>query len=200
MTFNSREQNIFHYLTFVTFQRVPVFRSSTICQFFVDAIRETREKHPFKLIAYVIMPDHVHLIINPLKCYIEVIGKELKGRSAHKTIKWLKESGHITSLNKLKRRIPGKRNHSFSMWQEKVKSVDLKSEKFIHQKVDYVHMNPVRAGLCGHPADWKWSSYHAYLPHEPAEVPIEMDKQPYWTEEEIETGIDNHECGYARRS
>ena len=185
MTFNSREENVFHYLTFVTFQRVPIFKSDTICQFFIDAIRETREKHPFKLIAYVIMPDHVHPIVNPLATDIEVIGKEIKGRSAYKTIKWLKEEGHLASLGKLKRRLRGKRNHAYSVWQKKVKSVDLKSGKFIRQKIGYVHMNPVRAGLCKHPADWKWSSYRAYLPHESGGVPIEMDKNPYWSEEEL---------------
>ncbi len=76
MTFNSREPNVLHYLTFVAFQRIPVFKSDQICQFFIDAIRETREKHPFKLAAYVILPDHVHLIVNPLASDIEVVGKE----------------------------------------------------------------------------------------------------------------------------
>ena len=190
MTFNSHEPNVVHYLTFVSFQRVKVFGSDQICQFFIDAIRETREKHPFKLVAYVIMPDHVHLIVNPLTPEIETIGKEIKGRSGHKSIKWLKEEGHLISLEKLKRRIPGKRNHSYSIWQEKVKSVDLKSEKFVQQKVNYIHMNPVRAGLCDHPAKWRWSSYHAYLPHDVGDVPIEMDKQAYWTEEELRLALD----------
>ena len=189
-TFNSHEPNVLHYLTFVSFQRVPVFKSDEICQFFIDAIRETRDKHPFKLVAYVIMPDHVHLIVNPLRD-IETIAKELKGRSAHKAIKWLKQEDHLTSLNKLKRRISGKRNHSYSLWQEKVKSVDLKSEKFIQQKINYVHMNPVRAGLCDHPAKWKWSSYHAYLPHDPGDVPIEMDRHPFWTDEELRGALES---------
>jgi hypothetical protein len=47
-------------------------------------------------------------------------------------------------------------------------------------------MNPVRAGLCKHPVEWKWSSYRAYLPHEPGSVPIEIDPIAYWTEEELE--------------
>lgn len=189
-TFNSHEPNVLHYLTFVSFQRSPVFKSDQICQFVIDAIQETRVEHSFKLVAYVIMLDHVHLIVNPLEPIIETIGKELKGRSAHKAIRWLKEEGHEIALDKLKRRIPGKRKHAHSVWQKKVKSVDLKSEKFIQQKVNYVHMNPVRAGLCDHPAKWKWSSYHAYLPHDPGEVPIEMDRQAFWTDEELERAIE----------
>ena len=45
--------------------------------------------------------------------------------------------------------------------------------------------NPVRAGLCNHPATWKWSSYKAYLPHEPGEVPIETDWRAYWKDEAL---------------
>ncbi len=109
----------------------------------------------------------------------------MKGRSAYKAIGWLKEQEHLSSLEKLKRTAPGKRNHTYSLWQKKVKSVDLKSEKFVLQKVGYIHMNPVRAGLCDHPAKWKWSSYHAYLPHDPGDVPIEMDRVWLWTREEL---------------
>jgi hypothetical protein len=43
----------------------------------------------------------------------------------------------------------------------------------------------VRAGLCDHPAKWRWSSYKAYLPHEPGSVPIEVDQKWLWTEEEL---------------
>ena len=81
-TFNSAKPNVFHYLTFVTFTRVPIFRSQQICQLFVDALRETKDEFPFKLIAWVIMPDHVHLILNPLICDIQLVGKTLKGKSA----------------------------------------------------------------------------------------------------------------------
>ena len=184
-TFNSREENVFHYLTLVSFQRVPIFNSNTICEYFIDALQETKEKHPFKLIAYVIMPDHAHLIVNPVGCDIERIGKDLKGKSAKKILDWLKENNHRMSLEKLKRKTVAKRNHSYSVWQKKVKSVDLWSHKFILQKMNYIHLNPVRAGLCNHPAKWKWSSYRAYLPHEPGEVPIEPDSRGYWKTEEL---------------
>ena len=106
-TFNSKKENVFHYLTFVAFRRVPIFKSEPICQFFIDALRATKEKHIFKLIAYVVMPDHVHLIVNPLASDIESFGKDLKGRSAKKILDWLKENEHFRSLKKLERRKVG---------------------------------------------------------------------------------------------
>src|SRR2546430_13576463 len=51
------------------------------------------------------------------------------------------------------------------------------------QKLNYIHLNPIRAGLCDHPAKWRWSSYHAYLPHELGAVPIEIDRSEEHTSE-----------------
>ena len=186
-TFNSKEENIFHYLTFVAFRRIPIFRSENICQIFADSLQTVKEKYPFKIIGYVIMPDHVHLIVNPVGCDIEVIGKELKGISANRTINWLKENEYFSSLEKLKLKKTEKRNHSFCVWQKKVKSVDLWSHKFILQKLNYVHLNPVRANLCDHPAKWKWSSYNAYLLKTDTEIPIKPDRKGYWMEDEMKS-------------
>jgi putative transposase len=181
-TFNSTKDNVFHYLTFVTFGRVPIFKSESICQFFIESLMGTKEAFPFRLVAYVIMPDHVHLILNPQECNIEAVGKAIKGKSAKKILDWLKENRHHESLAKLKRNNPKKRNHSFSVWQKGIKSIDLESQKFVLQKTNYTHMNPVRAKLCAHPAGWKWSGYRAYFPHEPGDVPMEIDNAVYWSD------------------
>jgi hypothetical protein len=51
--FNSKEQNVFHYLTIATFRRMPVFKGKKACQIFIEVLREIREKHPLKLIGYL---------------------------------------------------------------------------------------------------------------------------------------------------
>jgi len=63
-------------------------------------------------------------------------------------------------------------------------AVDIWSRRFIRQKLHYIHMNPVRAGLCKHPGEC-WSSYNAYFAHEPGSVPIEVDQRWLWTEDEL---------------
>jgi hypothetical protein len=72
------------------------------------------------------------------------------------------------------------RPQTHSAWQKGFSSIDVWSEKFAIQKLGYIHANPVRAGLCNHPAKWKWSSYAAYFPHEDGGVPIEIDKRTHW--------------------
>jgi putative transposase len=132
------------------------------------------------------MPDHAHLILNPVGCDISKVMNSLKSASARAVIDWLRESKHLSSLGKLELTVPQKRGHTHAVWQKDFSSIDLWSPKFIRQKLNYIHLNPVRAGLSNHPAEWKWSSYRAYLPHEPGSVPIEMDWRGYWKEDEME--------------
>ena len=131
------------------------------------------------------MPDHAHVIVNTLDDSISEWLRRVRGYSARETLSWLRNENHLRSLAKLALSKQQKRNHTHAIWQKDPSVIDLWSEKFMRQKLNYVHMNPVRAGLCDHPAKWKWSSYHAYLPHEPGDVPIEIDWRPYWTEEEL---------------
>jgi len=180
------EPDTFHYITSVTFNRVPVFRSEKACEIFVELLGEVRDKFPYKLIGYIVMPDHFHLIINLKDDDHSKFLLRLRGLSAGKIIAWLKEKNYISSLEKLKLRFPQKRQHIYTVWQKKPMIVELYSHKFLRQKLNYMHLNPVRAGFCEHPADWKWSSYRAYLPHKQGEVPIEIDWQSFWKKEELE--------------
>jgi len=183
--FKSREPNLVHYVTGVTFKRVPIFRSNHACSLFIDALATTRAKEPFKLIGYVLMPDHFHLLANPLGLDISIVVGRLKGRAAAAILRWLRSEARTMSLRKLILPAPLRSGQTHAVWMAEFSAVDIWSRKFIRQKLDYIHLNPVRAGLCDHPAKWHWSSYRAYLPHEPGTVPIEVDQKWLWTEEEL---------------
>jgi REP-associated tyrosine transposase len=183
--FKSREPNTFHYVTAVCFHRVPVFRNEVACGLFVDALTATRKYCGFKLIGYVIMPDHVHAILNPINCNISEVMRRLKSTSARHVLDWLRKNNYATSLKKLRLNRPQAKSHSHSLWQKDFSSIDLYTPRFIQQKLNYIHLNLVRAKLCAHPAEWKWSSYRAYLPHAPNTVPIEADWRGYWTDDQL---------------
>ncbi|MEW6125423.1 MAG: transposase [Acidobacteriota bacterium] len=180
---SSQNDNMFQYITVVTNNRVKVFHNPRACQFLIDAINNAREKYPFKLIGYVVMPDHLHMIANPLEQNIEAVLKQIKGIAAHDIIAWLRAEGHERSLEKLKLHNPKKRAHQYALWLKKFFPVELWSAKFVQQKLQYMHNNPVRAGFCKHPAEWMWSSYRAYFPHELGSVPLENDWQAYWKDD-----------------
>ena len=188
--FKSKEQNLVHYVTGVTYARVPIFRREEICSLFIEALSETRLKDPFKLIGHVLMPDHFHLLANPIELNIgKVVGK-LKGRSASKILKYFRAGDESEILGRLKLARPLASGQTHAVWLQDFSSIDIWSDKFIRQKLHYVHMNPVRAGLCDHPAKWRWSSYHAYPPHEPGAVPIDIDWRWRWNATEFAEAAD----------
>jgi putative transposase len=182
--FKSDETNTFHYVTTVTFKRVPVFKSDRACQLFIESLAETRQHCEFKLVGYVIMPDHVHLIVNPLARKISDVMRRLKSSSARAILDWLREDNQPALLGKLALDWPQARLHTHAVWQKGFSSIDLWTPRFILQKLSYVHLNPVRAQLCDHPAKWRWSSYTAYSKNN-AGVPIEIDTRGYWSEADL---------------
>ena len=183
--FKSKEENLVHYVTCVTFDRIPLFQRNKICSLFIDALEATRTKDPFKLIGYVIMPDHIHLLANPIALNISKVVGRLKGRAATKILKDLRMLGCWDVLDELKLLQPLKSGQTHAVWLKDFSSIDIWGHKFIRQKLHYIHMNPVRAGFCDHPAKWLWSSYHAYFPHELGSVPIEIDWRWLWSETEF---------------
>ena len=183
--FKSDEPNMFHYVTSVTFNRVPVYQSDRACELFIASLAETRSHCVFKLIGYVIMPDHVHLIINPVGRTISEVVRRLKSSSARNILDWLRQNRREDLLQKLALTTPQRKSHTHALWLKGFSSIDLWSPRFILQKLSYVHLNPVRAGFCDHPGKWRWSSYGAYSAHQPGSVPIEVDSLPYWTEADL---------------
>ena len=142
--FKSKEPNNFHYITAVTHKRLPVFQSEDPCRIFIDNLKELKKIHPFKLIGYVIMHDHFHLIVNPIDRDISVFLRKLKGKSARLIIDWLKEENHETALNKLVINI---KNRSYAVWQKDSSAIDLFSHKFLRQKFKIYPYEPCQSGL-----------------------------------------------------
>lgn len=161
-----------------------------MCSLFIEALSETRVKDPFKLIGYVVMPDHVHLLANPIELNITKAVGKLKGRAAMKILKALRSENKVDMLDRLELPRPLNSGQTHAVWQQDFSSIDIWSHKFLRQKLHYIHMNPVRAGFCDHPAKWRWSSYHAYLPHEPGRVPVEVDWRWLWSAEEFIAAAD----------
>src|SRR5438270_4224421 len=128
--FKSNEFNTFHYLTLVTYNRVPIFQSERACEIFVDALRETRERFPYKLIGYVLMPDHVHAIVNNRNSTISEWLHRVRGNSARKILAWLRDERHLMSLKKLELVNPQKRQHTHAVWQKDPSVIDLWSHRF----------------------------------------------------------------------
>jgi putative transposase len=147
------------FTTFSTFRREPAFTIDSVRQLFVDHLSAMRERHHFRLLGYVIMPEHVHLVFWPTDdCMVGRMIGELKSRFAR---------------DYFARNPVGGQNDRRVFWQRRCYDHNCRTPHSVWQKVAYCHNNPVKRGLAGLPSDWKWSSYNWY--NGVTDVPIAMD-------------------------
>jgi putative transposase len=104
-----------------------------------NSLCRMRHKQGFLLTAWVFLPDHWHAIIHPpYPLTISTVFKAVKKSST-------------TGIN-VRRREEG------GLWQERFFDRALRTVREYHEKVEYIHLNPVRLGLVKNAEDWKWSS------------------------------------------
>jgi REP element-mobilizing transposase RayT len=160
-------------MTLVTKDRLPAFRTDPIKNVLCKAIDEARNSAGFLLFAYVIMLDHVHLLTDCPNSSADVL-RYIKGISARRVIDYLKEKGYESSLAKL-RHEEWKRNHRHSLWQQEKNVFSVFSEAVFMQKVNYIHLNPVRAGFVERAIDYRWSSARIWQKCELEDEPLKVD-------------------------
>src|SRR5262245_53829106 len=144
------------FITAVTKDRLPVFRTEPVKTVTCRAIDRARVSCEFLLLAYVLMPDHLHLLTDSPRAASELL-RYVKGTIAHDVLEYLKKQGYQESLQKL-RHEEWKRHHRYSLWEHESNVFSVFSESVFLQKVNYVHENPVRAGLVERAVDYGWSS------------------------------------------
>lgn len=162
-------------ITTVARDRLPVFRSESIKTVAVASLDEAWPSGGFALLAYVIMPDHLHVLTDSAR-RPSVTLQFVNGILSHRIIRYLKEYNFASSLEKL-RSATNNQNYRYSLVQHHSNVLLLTSEQAFMQRVNYVHQNPVRAGLVERAEDYRWSSVRCWkrmmLPDEPLVVDLE---------------------------
>jgi putative transposase len=134
-------------------------------------------KNPFDLWAFVIMPEHAHLLIWPGEgVKISSILKSLKLPVAQRAIAWLQKNdpGFLTRM--LDVQPGGDRAHRF--WQRGGGyDRNMRSVADMHEKLHYIHLNPVRRKLVERPEDWPWSSARAWAAN--VDEPLKIDRDSF---------------------
>ena len=162
-----------YYLTSVTKDRLPVFRTDEIKLVTCAALDEARQSGKFALYAYVVMPDHLHLITDSVLPPSKTL-HFINGITGRRTIDYLKEQLYESSLKKLQHEI-GPRRYGYSLWDHHPNARLLLSESMLMERVNYTHQNPVRAGLVSHPEEYRWSSVRCWSGKALEDEPLKMD-------------------------
>jgi len=162
-----------YYLTSVPNDRLPVFRTDPLKEVACKALNEARNSWKFLILAYVIMPDHIHLVAAGELKPSQIL-RYVNGISAHRIISYLKEGGHDSSLHKLERE-SGQRGHKYSLWDHNADARLLTNEESLMQRINYTHQNPVRLGLVERAQDYRYSSASQWMGFPAEDEPLLVD-------------------------
>jgi putative transposase len=152
-----------HELTFSCYDRMQLLTNDSWREKLSRSIDRAMDRHAFSLVAFVYMPEHVHLLVYPREPSSEVENLLYAIKRPYsfgiKQILIKTKSRLLTRLTVQER--PGKM--VFRFWQEGPGyDRNLTSPEAIVSSIDYIHMNPVRRKLANEPVEWRWSSCGYY--------------------------------------
>ena len=129
-----------HFITFSCFGRLPYLEASETKDVVEAVLEAVRARHGARVYAYVLMPEHVHLLMNEPPSIL--------------VAQFLKAFKQITS-----RKLKGDRER---FWQERYFDGNIHGESARSEVIRYIHRNPVKRGLAASPEQYRWSSFSHY--------------------------------------
>jgi putative transposase len=144
-----------HFITFSCDRRLPLLKAPEAKNTFEAVLEQTRARHEGRIYAYVLMPEHVHFLINePPSILLAQFLKALK---------------QVAS-----RKLKGQRE---AFWLERYFDSNIRGEEDRSKVIRYIHRNPVKRGLVASPGEYRWSSFNHYATGARGVVEIESE----WT-------------------
>jgi len=151
------------FVTFNCYRELPSLNSNMAKELLIKYIEMARDKHSIKIMGYVIMPNHVHLVMLPEKdMKLGLVIREIKSRMAKEYF------ARMENLSRGAQRV---------FWQKRCYDHNCRTPETTKEKIIYCHNNPVRRGLVKSPGNWKWSSYNWCQGNK--NVPLQMDEMEF---------------------
>ena len=149
-----------HEFTFSVWKRLPMLTKPGVPEIFIDSLRQASTDLAFDIWAYVVMPEHAHILLYPREESYKVadILKAIKSPSSAQIFQQYPEWRSEMTIKR-----SGDRKES-RFWQVGGGyDRNFISGKAAWASVEYIHFNPVKRGLCERMEDWPWSSARAYV-------------------------------------
>ncbi len=159
-----------HFWTISCYRRLAFFYHDNVKQSAIDGLHYIQDKFDICLIAYVIMPEHVHVMLYPhkpsddtpipisllLREFKHFVGVDAKARLRdiwrERGRLWAQPLNHWATSNESEKPI----------WTTRGFDRNITRQDILHQRIDYCHKNPITRGLVNTADEWKWSSYRYY--------------------------------------
>jgi putative transposase len=150
-------QSHLHFITFSCYRRMPLLGSADHRDLFTTLLDQVRNRFDFALVGYVVMPEHIHLLMGEPAAHNPSVAMQMLKQEASRQMRLRREDAK--GLPKFWER----RFYDFNVWSQKKKV----------EKLTYMHTNPVKRGLVVDPREWPWSSFLFYLRGEHGKVRID---------------------------
>jgi len=147
-----------HFLTFSCYRRQPLLKCPVHRDLFLQALERMRKLYRFYVCGYVVMPEHVHLLLSEPETHTLADAIQFLKLSFSKRIR---TCGHVVKVG--------------PFWQKRYYDRNLRDAQEFTEKLRYLHRNPVKRGLVKEPGEWKWSSFRYYAYREAGVVEIESE-------------------------
>ena len=160
------DSKIPHFITLSVYGWVDVFTRITYTEILDNSLKFCIEKKDLKVMAYVYMTNHIHLIVKSETNELQNIIRDFKtftSKAIIKEIEQSNESRKVWMLKKFQKEAERTtRTSNYKFWKDGFHPIMLDKTNILEQKLDYIHQNPVLAGFVRDPEDWIKSSALAY--------------------------------------
>ncbi len=154
-----------YFVTTTVINHARVFTEEKYCDILIQNIKHYRQKYQFKILGYVIMPSHFHWIVEvePARGTISDVMRDIKKYSAWDIMDALKQSGEIDLLRMFKAEAKYISDQRRKFWMKRFDDQVVRNAGMLRTKLEYIHDNPVKAGLVSSAEEYKYSSARNYI-------------------------------------
>lgn len=149
-----------HFVTFTVHQWVDVFTRREYINIFLDSVKFCQREKGLKVHAWVIMTNHIHMIISSEGAKLSDIIRDLKKFTASQIFRAIESNSKESRKRWLQWLL--KKDNKVWFWEEGYHGEQILTESFFQFKLDYIHMNPVKAGFVEKEEEYSYSSCSDY--------------------------------------
>lgn len=166
-----------HFITTSCYERRPLLNTALRRDLLLRVLECMRQRYRFVVVGYVVMPEHIHLLISePQRANPSIVMQALKLGFARRVVSpsgCARELGG-THVSQKARDVghPARDLGHPRIWQHRFYDFNVWTERKRIEKLRYMHRNPVTRGLVSEPDQWQWSSFRSYAYGEPGLVRI----------------------------
>ncbi len=169
---NFQQPNAGYFITTTTRNFIPLLNHNEARNIAYSSLAFLKDKYHYRIIGYCIMPDHMHLLIQADGSLdISKVMADFKRFTANQIYSYFQKNQDHYWLNILK--AGAYKGQKFSVWQETFRSELIYSEKFLLQKLNYLHNNPVRKKITKDAVNWPHSSASFYYLNKVGKLEVE---------------------------